>query len=356
MRIISISKNKNNLKFKSKSNIKDLERLSARQLEKKLKKFNAENSIIFSDFDGTLFPFFEKKTPKELILTKDFQDLLSKLNCSQIPFFILTARSLSQMVDTNLDNSTPQNLNVLAMNGNELFINLPQDEKTDLFIEDLRRNPLYSLEELNINNTKKILTQPIVEKDFLTVTKEIKTELEPYGVRVEDKKTIVMLKWRKLFEKYGEEIEKFLPTIINKFKKAYEPFLIKEDSDKNFAKVITNNEDKNLQIILPNYLSLDKGSGLDSIFNLFRKQQSFPLFFGDSIGKNGDDEYAIEKAQKLDGFGIGVLCRFLKEITDLNKTNINSDNINGRMNKMTSAKYLLNSYQEVIPFLKKYIK
>lgn len=359
-----------------------------------------KKAVIFTDFDGTLFPFYSQETPAELIKQKEFQNLLNASEQTNQPIFLLTSRSINHFLPKDLDTEFHNtNLNILGLRGNEILVTLPENEKTEEFIDSLKSNPLAETYTEKTDKGIRVLSVPVTDSEFVETTKTLKEELKNTGLKLEEKNAQVMIRWRQLREdvkntnqsgktytidnvspKFYNGFKKHLTnpqnsniTIINpenlaetvkcsfeelldysllRFNETYDAFLSKPSNDRNHAHIKTY--DTYSELNLTNFMKKDKGMSLDEIMNLFDKEY-YPIFLGDDIGKNKDDESAMKSANKRCGYGIGVIGRFNEEKESFAKGKF-SVNLAHRLTSVTDSKCLLESYEEVQPFITRILR
>lgn len=360
--------------------------------------------IVFTDFDGTMYPLYIEQEPDALIKSDEFISLKNSLKNNNIPFFVLSARALSQFHATDPQSINNNNLNIIALNGNEMLLNLPKNEKALRFIDKYKNDKQFDVSEKNENDSVKVFITPKLDENYCRGGKILKEIFAPLGFIVEDKGITVALRWRRLQNKVMsennetyimgpvsdeiyEEIKEFckkqeqtntnkhveitneltddklqmsfdvlLEYAINKFHSVYEKELGHDYSKDDGVEIkLTKGSKKTCEIHLNNYFKQTKGTILEDVFDIYNTDnKSFPVFLGDSLG-NKDDEPAIKKANELGGYGIGILCRFPAELNEFrqNKNASLVQELKDRLQLNSDSKFLLESYEQSIPLLEK---
>lgn len=358
--------------------------------------------IVFTDFDGTMYPLYIEHEPDVLIQNPEFVSLTESLKGNNVPFFVLSARALNQFYPTDSQSIKNKNLNIIALNGNEMSLNLPKNEKSLKFIDKYKNDNQFNVSEKYEQDSINFFITPKLDENYCRGGKKLKEIFAPLGFIVEDKGITVALRWRRLQNKvmkennetYNmgkvsneifEEIKEFnskkdqsdiknpveitnslnndkvqldfdtvLEYAINKFYSVYAKELGHDYSkDDGVSIKLTRGDKKTCEIRLNDYFKQTKGTILEEIFDIYNSDsKSFPVFLGDSLG-NKDDEPAIKKANELGGFGIGILCRFPAELNEFKQNNKlpSVQELKDRLQLNTDSKFLLESYEQSIPLL-----
>ena len=357
--------------------------------------------VVFCDFDGTIYPLFYPQKPDKLIKQKEFILMTSKLHDANIPFVVLSARAYNQFYPTNTEN---RQLNIVALNGNEMSLNLPNNDKVQNFIEKYENDEDFSVHKKVAGGFIYLQVKPKPDKNFLRCGKMIKSSFEPLGFTVEDKGITVALRFRKLFNKIKENQElgniltlgEVPSSIFNEIKEFYKSFesenvkpeikiinsisqeAIELNSEalleyviKKFNNIykyelgydftnykgayfkLTQKQKRTYEIHLRDFYKSNKGNILKEIFELYNgDNKAYPIFIGDSLGEK-DDEPAIKKVEELKGFGIGILCRSEIELNSFRQYGKKSTlpEFSKRLEIETSCGALFESFEQTIPFL-----
>lgn len=343
-------------------------------------------------------------TAKPHIGVEEFLNLNNNLNNNGIPIITLTTRSFEKLKDPNImGGKIADSINVVCLNGNQIRLTLNKNTRTNAYIKQWQEKTDYKtkIEELGSNKIK-LKIDPIIPQELKNIEESYQKELAPLGFEFNNESLIQYLKWNKLFQATQEATEekplvmkvndtifkninnsikdknnstKKLITIQNsqnesckisydeiidygleKFKQICQKEYGEKLSDKKIGsltstelasiKAITSDErhKRFYEIADIRAKANNKGHSVESLSKLFgeKDKDSFPVFLGDSVSGQNDDEFAMRKTSELKGIGIAIL-----------KGNSN-DNIRDRYALTTQADYRLGSFEDTAPFLRKF--
>lgn len=362
--------------------------------------------LILSDYDGTHTDFAHTRmsatpTARPHIGEEGFMKLCSTMESSGIPFVILTTRSFEKLGDpTLIGKKATEALNVVGINGNQMRLNLPQNERTQDFIDKWAAKSDYttSVKELP-NNKVHVEIDPVVPQELHKIGERFNNDLKPFGFELNNESIITYFKWNKLFQASKDAtvenphvidlqdrlftdlsswLEKHPSTSesktilaktpdgktcslsydeladygLNKFKQiCAEEYGTKlsskklgdlTDAEKTGVKaLVSDQKEKRFYEIADIRAKINnKGTSLDFLSKLFAdEKESFPIFLGDSVSAHNDDEFGMKKASELKGAGIAIL------------RGNSRDDIAERNRLTTQADFKLESFADTAPFL-----
>lgn len=381
------------------------------KLVNKIKKLKRK-PLIFSDYDGTHTDFAYTRmsanpTARPHIGEEGFMKLCATMEASGIPFVILTTRSFEKLGDSNLlGKKITELLNVVGLNGNQMRLNLPQNKKTQAFIDKWAAKSDYKTSVKKIHNNKvRIEIDPIVPQELHRISEKFNSDLKPLGFELNNESIISYFKWNKLFQETKEtttesphvinvnnniftDLNRWLQrgqgntdtrTILvktpngkvsslsygeladyglNKFKQicdneygnklSYKKVSELSNVEKKEIKALgSTHKDKRFYEVADIRAKInDKGTSCDFLSDVLveEEEKPFPIVLGDSVSAHNDDEFAMKKISDLKGAGIAIL-----------KGN-SKDDLNERLKLTTHADYKLESFADTAPFLHDFVQ
>jgi len=343
-------------------------------------------------------------TAKPHIGEEAFLALNDKLNQNGIPFVILTTRSFEKLKDPSvMGQNVADSINAVCLNGNQVRLTLDMNHKTKKFIQQWEKKSDYktSVKELP-NNKVKIAVDPIIPQELHNIAAKYNQDLKPLGFELNNESLITYFKWNKLFHSSKEaSIEKPLVIKVNDniFKNISDFGKNNQNKAEDKTISIQASENKTLQLSYDGMVeyglgrfkqicneqygtklstktlnnlnpielqttkalshdqkenryfeiadirskAIHKGVSVETLSELLgKKEKAFPIFMGDSVSGQKDDEFGMKKVSELKGIGIAIL-----------KGN-SKDNLEERLALQTQADYKLGSFEDTEPFLTKF--
>lgn len=370
-------------------------------------KNSGKNVVIVSDYDGVHTDFGLTRMSASPIANPyygedNFLHVNNELNTNDIPFTILTTRSLDKLKSSDvMGEKIANSINVICLNGNQMRLTLNKNERTMDFIKKWQAKKDYTTSVYELPGNKlKVKVDPIIPKELKTINEKYNDELKPLGFDLNNESLIMYFKWNRFFneQKDSSEENPFIITVndnIYKNVKTWQHHQKKEKSDNktiliktiegnsiqisyndlveygltkfkqicfesygermsfnklnfiptqnlgNIKALVSDQRDKRFfEIADIRSKATNKGVSLESLVELEGgKDNVFPIFLGDSISGQNDDEFAMKKADDLGGAGIAILMGNSR------------DNRDERLSLYTRASYKLESFKDTAPFL-----